>query len=76
MEVSPEPLFNVRKVKEVSDMDQANKYLDLGWKLLKVVAIKRDDEVGEVLVYCLGWCSGGQDPKYPGIKKGQSPSRR
>jgi len=65
MKVSSELLFNVRKVEEVSGMDEANKYLGLGWKLLKVIAVKIDVKMGDVAVYCLGWCFRNEDPKYP-----------
>ena len=67
MPKSPEPFFNVRHVEEVEGEEEANKYLDLGWNLLKILAAKRggpDYGFEEIAVYCLGWCSS-RDPNYP-----------
>lgn len=67
--MSSEPLFKVRKIEEVPGNEEANEYLALGWKLLKVLAVKTEPskrgELQDTAVYCLGWCYKNQDPKYP-----------
>ena len=60
-----ESLVNVRKIEEIKSKEEANRYLELGWKLLKIAEEREKDEGGyyNVVIYCVGWYSS-EEPKY------------
>ncbi len=61
-----ESLYNVKKIEEIANKSIANSYLELGWKLLKILQETRGTD--NVAVYCVGWCFS-KKPKYPKIPK-------
>jgi hypothetical protein len=60
-----ESLVNVKKIEEIKSKEEANRYLELGWKLLKIAEEREKDEGGyyNVVIYCVGWYSS-EEPKY------------
>ena len=61
-----ESLYNVKKIEEIKSKEEVNRYLELGWKLLKIAEERETDEGGyyNVVIYCIGWYSS-EEPKYP-----------
>ena len=70
MSENPEPLYNAKKLEEIKSKEEVNRYLELGWKLLKIAEERETDEGGyyNAVIYCVGWFSS-EEPKYPGEKK-------
>jgi hypothetical protein len=70
MSENTEPLYNAKKLEEIKNKEEANRYLELGWKLLKIAEERETDEGGyyNAVIYCVGWFSS-EEPKYPGEKK-------
>jgi len=65
-----ESLVNVKKIEEIKSKEEVNRYLELGWKLLKIAEERETDEGGyyNAVIYCVGWYSP-EEPKYPEEKK-------
>ena len=65
-----ESLVNVKKIEEIKSKEEVNRYLELGWKLLKIAEERETDEGGyyNAVIYCVGWYSL-EEPKYPEEKK-------
>ena len=65
-----ESLVNVKKIEEIKGKEEVNRYLELGWKLLKIAKERETDEGGyyNTVIYCVGWYSS-EEPKYPEEKK-------
>ena len=66
-----ESLVNVKKIEEIKSKEEVNRYLELGWKLLKITEKRETDEGGyhnNAVIYCVGWYSS-EEPKYPEEKK-------
>ena len=65
-----ESLVNVKKIEEIKSKEEVNRYLELGWKLLKIAEERETDEGGyyNAVIYCVGWYSS-KEPKYPEEKK-------
>ncbi len=65
-----ESLVNVKKIEEIKSKEEVNRYLKLGWKLLKIAEERETDEGGyyNAVIYCVGWYSS-EEPKYPEEKK-------
>lgn len=65
-----ESLVNVKKIEEIKSKEEVNRYLELGWKLLKIAEERETDEGGyyNAVIYCVGWYSS-EEPKYPEEKK-------
>jgi hypothetical protein len=61
-----ESLVNVKKIEEIKSKKEVNRYLELGWKLLKIAKERETDEGGyyNAVIYCVGWYSS-EKPKYP-----------
>lgn len=61
-----ESLYNVKKIEEIKNKEEVNRYLELGWKLLKIAEERETDEGGyyNAVIYCIGWYSS-EKPKYP-----------
>ena len=54
------------KLEEIKNKEEVNRYLKLGWKLLKIAEERETDEGGyyNAVIYCVGWYSS-EEPKYP-----------
>ena len=57
----------VKKVEELINPKEVNRYLDLGWKLLQVYTTATDTDnpfvKDQCAFYVVGWTEG--EPKYP-----------
>jgi len=65
-----ESSVNVKKIEEIKSKEEVNRYLELGWKLLKIAEERETDAGGyyNAVIYCVGWHSS-EEPKYPEEKK-------
>jgi len=65
-----ESLVNVKKIEEIKSKEEVNRYLELGWKLLKIAEERETDEGGyyNAVIFFVGWYSS-EEPKYPEEKK-------
>ena len=65
-----ESLYNVKKIEEIKSKEEVNKYLELGWKLLKIAEERETAEGGyyNAVIYFVGWYSS-EEPKYPEKQK-------
>ena len=60
------PYYNVKKLEEIKSKEEVNRYLELGWKLLKIAEKRETDKDGRynAVIFYVGWCSS-EEPKYP-----------
>lgn len=65
-----ESLVNVKKLEEIKSKEEVDRYLELGWKLLKIAEERETDEGGwyNAVIFYVGWYSS-EEPKYPEEKK-------
>ncbi len=70
-------LSNIKQVKELSDIKEVNKHLELGWVLVSTNAVNYGGDVpGGHIIYVLGWSGNRRAPSPSDVVEVKRPDEK